>query len=76
MRSGVVGELAGPPDAVNTAGEPRRITPRVRQWRCDAGGKGAPYTFAASSFTVLTFAQESRGTQGEGAPAAVGRRDR
>jgi hypothetical protein len=51
----VVEELAGAADAVNTAKEPRSITPRARPWRHDLGGKGPLYTFAARSFTVLTF---------------------
>jgi hypothetical protein len=51
----VVEELSGTGDAVNTAKEPRRITPQARQWRHGLGGKGALYTFAARSFTILTF---------------------
>jgi hypothetical protein len=51
----VVEELSGAGDAVNTATEPRRITPRSRQWRHGLGGKGALYTFPARSFTALTF---------------------
>jgi hypothetical protein len=51
----VVEELSGMPEAVNTAKEPRRITPRARQWRHGLGGKGPLFTFAARSFTVLTF---------------------
>jgi hypothetical protein len=50
-----VEELSGVADAVNTAKEPRRITPRARQWRYGRAGKGPLYTFAPRSFTVLTF---------------------
>jgi alpha-L-arabinofuranosidase len=50
-----VEELAGPLDTVNTAKEPRRIVPQTRPWRHGLGGAAPLYTFAARSFTVLTF---------------------
>jgi hypothetical protein len=50
-----VEELAGPPDAVNTAREPRRVAPRSSPWRHGLPGAPARYTFPPHSFTVLTF---------------------
>ena len=54
-RTAAVEELAGADDAVNTAAEPRLITPQVRSWRHGLGGAAPLVTFAARSFTVLTF---------------------
>lgn len=51
-----VEELAGPLEAVNTADEPERITPRRAEWRHDiksGGGGGATYVFPPHSFTVI-----------------------
>jgi hypothetical protein len=50
-----VEEIAGAPDAVNTAKAPRRIVPRTRQWRHGLGGKAPEYTFPPQSFTILAF---------------------
>ncbi len=50
-----VEELAGGPDAVNTAKEPRRIVPVSRRWRHGLRGDGAVYTFPARSFTVVNL---------------------
>jgi alpha-L-arabinofuranosidase len=50
-----VEELAGRPEAVNTAKEPRRIVPATRRWRHGLGGDRCEYTFPARSFTLLTF---------------------
>jgi hypothetical protein len=50
-----VESLEGPADVVNTAPDPRRITPHTRKWRHGlAEGKSA-ITFPPRSFTVLTF---------------------
>jgi alpha-L-arabinofuranosidase len=47
-------ELAASLDAVNTAAEPGRVTPRPIQWKHGLQGQGSTkYTFPASSFTVL-----------------------
>jgi hypothetical protein len=45
----IVEELVGAMDARNSALEPKRVVPRTREWRYDAGA----YTFPAGSFTVL-----------------------
>jgi alpha-L-arabinofuranosidase len=47
-------ELVDSLDAVNTAAEPGRVTPRPIQWKHGLPGQGsAKYTFPAGSFTVL-----------------------
>jgi hypothetical protein len=53
--SATVEELAGPPDAVNTADQPDRIRPTSRTWEHAFAGGAAVYTFPANSFTVLQF---------------------
>jgi hypothetical protein len=53
--SAAVEELAGPPDAVNTADAPDRITPKRFTWRHALKGGAARYTFPPHSFTVLRF---------------------
>jgi hypothetical protein len=50
-----VEELAAPPDAVNTAEQPRRIQPATRTWTRDLHGGAASYMFPPNSLTVLTF---------------------
>jgi hypothetical protein len=50
-----VEELAGAPDAVNTAKEPRRHAPRTRKWRHGLAGGAPLYTFPPRSFSVMTF---------------------
>jgi hypothetical protein len=53
--SASVEELAGPPDSVNTAAEPRRIHPTTRTWSHDLRRGPTPITFPPHSFTVLRF---------------------
>jgi hypothetical protein len=50
-----VEELAGPPEAVNTAADPERIKPRSFDWRHAFANSGATYTFPPYSFTVIRF---------------------
>jgi hypothetical protein len=50
-----VEELAGPPDAANTATQTRRIVPTTKTWRHGLAGGAPVYSFAANSFTVLSF---------------------
>jgi hypothetical protein len=50
-----VEELAGLPDAVNTAADPERIKPRSFDWRHALTTGGATYTFPPYSFTVIRF---------------------
>jgi hypothetical protein len=50
-----VTELSGPPDAVNTAAQPRAIVPRSRPWPHAAKEGNARYTFPPYSFTVLRW---------------------
>ena len=49
-----VEELAGPPDAANTAGEPDRIPPERSEWWHQKDG-AASYTFPPHSFTIIRF---------------------
>jgi hypothetical protein len=46
-----VEELAGAMDERNSAKEPRRIVPKVREWRHESRA----YTFPAGSFTVMSL---------------------
>ncbi|HEU5118545.1 MAG TPA: alpha-L-arabinofuranosidase C-terminal domain-containing protein, partial [Isosphaeraceae bacterium] len=48
-------ELAGPPEAHNTAQEPNRILPKRSEWRHQWRDQGTHYTFPPSSFTILRF---------------------
>jgi alpha-L-arabinofuranosidase len=48
-----VEELAGPMNAENTAAEPRRIIPRMSEWKHELRKNVGRYTFPAGSFTVL-----------------------
>jgi Alpha-L-arabinofuranosidase C-terminal domain/Domain of Unknown Function (DUF1080) len=50
-----VESLEGPADAVNTAADPHRITPRAREWRHGLGEGASAFTFPPRSFTILTF---------------------
>jgi alpha-L-arabinofuranosidase len=50
-----VEELAGPLNAVNTAEQPNRMTPKRSDWRHELANGTSRYTFAPHSFTVLRF---------------------
>jgi alpha-L-arabinofuranosidase len=50
-----VAELAAELDAVNTAADPRRVTPAEREWRPQFKDGATEYTFPAYSFTILRF---------------------
>ncbi len=46
-------ELAGAPDARNTAEEPNRIVPKRSEWRHHWSEGATHYTFAPNSYTIL-----------------------
>lgn len=50
-----VEQLAGPPDAVNTAEQPDRIKPERSRWRHEMNRGESRYTFPPHSFTVVLF---------------------
>lgn len=50
-----VTEITGPLDAVNTAADPRRVTPTQRTWAAEFHDGAASYTFPADSFTMLRW---------------------
>src|SRR5262249_47469852 len=52
-RVGQVTELSGPPDAVNTAAQPRAVVPQSRPWEHATKAGSTRYTFLPHSVTVL-----------------------
>ncbi|HXE54153.1 MAG TPA: family 16 glycoside hydrolase [Tepidisphaeraceae bacterium] len=50
-----VQELAGPPEAVNTATDSTRIVPRTVTWKCDPKQGPARRLFPPTSVTVMAF---------------------
>jgi len=49
--------MAGPLEARNTADQPDSIEPLLTEWRPGAQEGRDAYTFAAHSFTVITFSR-------------------
>ena len=47
--------LTAPLDAVNSASQPRSVTPKRSEWRHALSDGAASYTFGPFSFTVLRF---------------------
>jgi hypothetical protein len=51
--SATVEELAGPLEAVNTADQPERISPRRFEWKHELAGGKTTYTFPPRSITII-----------------------